>query len=131
MKPGKFSHMPLVIGLVLGMVAVWASATPAVGTAVGTGGGTLWFEDFIDGEYVAASRRNDCGVCAGTFAGSCTDYGMSPTGQYMGCSGGYASVAYCVNPGYPGSATTHANGLSACWSTYNPYCNDLYDADCY
>lgn len=130
MKSRKLSHVSLVIGLVLGMVAVWASATPTVGAAIGTVGG-YWYDFYIDGVYVAASDYTECGVCAGTFAGSCTDYGMSPTGQLLGCSGGYASVAYCVEPGYPGSATTHANGLSPCWSTYNPYCNDLYDADCY
>lgn len=31
MKSGKFSHMAMMIGLLLGVVAVWASATPVAG----------------------------------------------------------------------------------------------------
>jgi len=118
MKTRKFSQLPLLVGLVVGLAALWAGSTPVAGVSGGAIGG--FTRSWIDGAWVATTSSS-CTYCDYTSSTSCSSY------YHASCIGGYIAVAQCIGLG----DTTHANGQGPCWHPSNPECTLLYDADCY
>ena len=119
MKARKFSQAPLVIGLLLGLAALWIGTAPATGAGGGVIGGFTY--TWADGVRVAATSSS-CTYCDYSTNRPCSEY----NGPY-GCLGGYIAVAHCVGL----ADTTHSAGKGGCWSSADPVCTELYDATCY
>jgi len=104
MKSTKFLHVSLVVGLVLGLMALWVGASP-IGTSgdLVTGGWTTcWAYD--DGWNIVAATSWDCDPCQGTLTRYCYEYDVS-------CNGGSISVVMVT--GGPGN-TPHSAGYAPC-----------------
>ena len=125
MRTRKFSQVALLLGLALGMGALWSSATPLV--TLGDAGVGGWEQMFIDGVWVAVyPDQGSCVYCWGTTSSSCSEYvGAEP------CRGGSISVAVCSASSSAGGTTHAGEGPTPCWSWIEPYCNDVFDAACY
>jgi hypothetical protein len=106
MKWMKFSHVSLVIGLVLGMMALWAEATPiGVSGDLVTGG---WTGCYKSGIYIAATSSS-CDPCQGVIISHCYEYD-----QY--CLGNTLTVVKVTGgAGYtPHSAGSSRSSGTAC-----------------
>lgn len=110
----------LLIGLIVGLLAMWAVASPvgATGDLI-TGGWTTCY--YTSGPFACSSSSCSTGqTCTGTELKSCSTWEGLGT-----CSGGYIAVATCTAGGtwlpYPGAP-------SSCSGTY---CGSAYTATCY
>jgi hypothetical protein len=114
------SPLLLLTGLIVGLLAMWAVASP-VGTTgdLITGGWTTCYAGVA--WYACSSKSCESGItCTGTELKTCSTYDVPGA-----CSGGYISVATCTAGGswYP-----HPGAPSGCTGTCN---NMLYTATCY
>ena len=131
MKSRRFLSVPFVIGLSVGLLALYAAASP-IGTAgdLVTGGWT-WCYTADEGvpigmDWVPSSR--DCGPCSGTYTRNCSEGWGSPSGN---CTG--ATIVIAVYNA--GGATAHPTGSRPV--CYNPPgypnlgCENIFNATCY
>lgn len=118
MKSMKLSHISLVVGFAVAVMALWAGATPlGVGGDLVVGG---WYAclDGSTGNSVATTGNWTCGPCQGTTVRYCTEYGY-------GCTGGSITVAVVSGgAGY----TIHQGGSPPC---SGDYCRSIYQGSCY
>ncbi len=128
MRARKFSHVALLVGLVLGIGALWLGATPLIGRDLGVVGG--WVQYLApEGVWVAASLdQGSCVYCFYTYSSSCSGFQRDP---YEPCNGGSISVAKCAASSSAGKTTHAAAGPTPCWSWEDPWCEEAYDAACY
>lgn len=123
MKSLRFSHTLLVVGLTLGVAALWAGANPMgiTGDLVTGGWSTCWDHQ---AEYWVASTHEGgtCGPCQGTLSRYCYEFSGGS------CSGGTISVVVNI-PGQPG-ATAHSSGYTPCGQG-SEWCQYARSGDCY
>ena len=127
----KFSQATLLVGLALGLMALWAGATPLAGIGDGGVGGEEWYPCYAYfGIQIGTAdlfwNGMNCRYCYGTHSEPCSDfYDTSPEP----CRGGSISVADCGDETAAG--TTYAEeGPAPCWSWYNTDCSKNFDAWC-
>ncbi len=115
MKTRTFSVVPLLVGLVVGLLALWVSAAPvgATGDLV-TGGWVTCYDENYDKVFATSS---DCDPCSGTTTGYCDDNAT--------CIGGSVSVVVAA----PSGATPHAALRTPCWG--NDRCLEMHNGSCY
>ena len=119
MKSVKFSHVALLVGLVVGLSALWATAAP-----VGTSGDLItggWYAVSKGSAYIG-STATSCDPCSGTLYRNCYE------GDGWGnvCSGGGITVVVYSAAG----ATPHAvGGIGVCSGP--GYCTQVHNATCY
>jgi hypothetical protein len=113
MRIRMFSPFLLLIGLTLGLLAMWASASPlgATGDLV-TGGWTacsVWMGEEWSPYFGVPSNGNcdQCGAnkCDGTSSTNCSNYGGAGS-----CWGGTITIITCNSQG----ERTRAGGATAC-----------------
>lgn len=111
MKAPSFSRIALLLGVILGLMVVWASVAPEATSA-----------DMRIGGFVPGEGEGDC--CSGTSTADCSDAG-DPPGS-MGCTGGVATIC---NNGSSGAgccgddSTTSCSGPGICPNVYDATCN--------
>jgi hypothetical protein len=118
MKSVKFSQIALIVGLVVGLTALWAAAAP-VGVAgdLITGG---WSNCTVDGVLVAATY-SPCDPCAGTLLRLCSE-----GDGYYRCTGGNIVVVQSSTSGH----TPHPSGGIPVCSGPGP-CPSVHSGTCY
>jgi hypothetical protein len=119
MKGRKLSHISLLLGLTIGLFAVWAGVTPVAGdSSVVVGGYAAFYDTWFPGsDYpYGASTSTDCYVASGVTYRSCTEYGRAT------CTGGYIYVANCASTGY------YWHSLSGHPCSGPTYCVELWNA---
>lgn len=121
MRARKFSQVPLLVGVVLGLMVLWGSAAPLSRAGI-TGIGAWTQYNYSPGIWVAATDEDTCVYCWYTYSSSCEDY------EYGPCNGGNISVAYCASSSQ--GTTLPDEGPTPCWSHQQPWCNDVFDAYC-
>ncbi len=119
MKTRTLSQVTLLIGLTVGLSALWAGSAPFAGINKTVLGG--FSDTYVDGGDVATNWDN-CypKTCSGTTYQPCSYY-SPPSGS---CWGSYIDVAACY-----GSGTILNDGLSNCTGSHS-YCTSLYVAKC-
>jgi hypothetical protein len=120
MRSIKCAHVSLIAGLALGMVALWAGATPIGAVGDLTMGG--WTDCLTQEDVRVAATYWDCDPCDGTVLRYC--YEGAPFGAPP-CSGGMVTVVVAASAG----ATPHATGRASCYG--NEWCTYIYNGDCY
>lgn len=118
MSTRRVSQLILLLGITLGMTAVWAGGAPFAGVNGSVLGGFV--ECYVDGVYVATTWQN-YSYCTGTSSESCSDYEVP---EPYACWGGYVRVAQSG-----GVMKVGSDGLSVCTGSH-AWCTDLYDATC-
>jgi hypothetical protein len=118
MKRIRRSQVPLFLGLALGLMALWVTASP-----VGASGDLItgsWTACWVQGTKIA-STESYCPGCAGTYLGYCSDG--------LGCFGGNIVVLIANASG----GTPYRTGTSpVCYGLLWPWhCRDVYNAGCY
>ncbi|HNS19575.1 MAG TPA: hypothetical protein PKH24_03705 [Sedimentisphaerales bacterium] len=116
----RLSQLILLVGIVVGMTAVWVGSTPFVGVNGPVLGG-MFYSAWVDHNYLVATTLPDYDYCLGTTSLPCSEYGR------YNCWGGNVTVA--VSDSEITGLTIFADGLSAC-SGDHPRCTTLYDASC-
>jgi hypothetical protein len=119
MKIRKAACVPLTLGLLASLLALWASAAPVLGNGASVLGGWHWFQSDIDGKFYGCSHVNPeaCTYhCSGTYWTSCT------AGPCLG--GGYLAVVSAKGDGVLSSI-----GASPCYGC--PGGQPMTDAACY
>ncbi len=117
MKSGKFSQILLIVGLVVGLTALWAAAAP-----VGAGGDLItggWVRCTADGVSVA-STQSKCDPCSGTLLRWCSE-----GDGWDICSGGQIVVVQYATAGYtphPSGGIPVCSGGTTCASVYAGAC---------
>jgi hypothetical protein len=124
MKAGMFSPLLLLVSLTLGLVAMWAVASPVGATGDLRVGGT-WYGcgDRNDGrilQFACTSSGGTCGNCSGTQLQSCSNFGSGY------CTDGYIRVALC-SPG--GSYLPYGGTVEPCGG--GGICDGIKTATCY
>ncbi len=111
----KLSHVSLVVGLVVAVMAFWTGAAP-VGTSgdLVTGGWTTCWDQ--NGNILAATSVR-CDPCDGTIIGYCYEYNMD-------CDGGTITVVRAAAAGH----TPHATGYAPCTQGS---CHGISSGTCY
>ncbi len=128
MKTRLFSQLILLVGVGVGITAVWAGSAPFVGRhAPVLGGYPMFYDSYVDGVYVATTLRGYL-PCTGTTTRSCSAYDISnaPDGPHY-CWGGDVTVA--VSSTEMTGLTIYPDGLAPCDGTHW-WCWDLYEAKC-
>ena len=117
MRSIKFTHVSLVAGLTLGIMALWAGAAPigAIGDLM-TGG---WTTCTTQENVQVAATWSTCDPCNGVLLRHCYEGGF-----WGPCSGGMVTVVVASSAGW----TPHATGGSSCYG--GDGC-DVDDGACY
>lgn len=125
MQTRMSSPLLLLVGLTLGLLAMWASASPlgATGDLVTGGwtacssGGSNWFG--VPSDWHCTTHCQS-GKCSNDYLDSCSNY------AYGNCSAGPITIVSCYSPG-PG---TWAIGAKACdCEDYDKF--EAYHGFCY
>lgn len=126
MKRRTYSQLPLLAGLVIGVLALWIGTTPVTGTAAtAIGGGATFTDHYIDSQWVAV-RTYPCSKAQYRVWQDCSHYKppdypdvACDSGSYIwvaeGCS---SSTGYDVAP----------SGPASCDGDDYDWCKDLYHA---
>jgi len=121
MRVPKFSKVSLLIGLAVGLLALWAGTTPVTAeTETGYRGAfALFYDSFIDGEYVATTQ-NECFYMSGISFRTCSGLYLLPGEE--NCGGGSVPVGVCGS----GAGLIRKGNHAGC--TGNSWCTTLYTA---
>jgi hypothetical protein len=85
----------LTIGVIVGLVALWASATPVIGDGASVLGG--WFAKSMSGGWVIPCSSPTCNYCLSTTWVSCAN---NPWGLGDACGTGNVVMAIAMSYGY-------------------------------
>jgi disulfide bond formation protein DsbB len=128
MRTRMSSPLLLLVGLTLGLLAMWASVSP-LGTsgdlvtggwvACSTDGGSNWFG--VPGDWHC---ENHCGSgnCSNDYSDSCSNY------AYGNCSAGSITIVSCYTPG-PYSIVSSSNVACDCTDSMGDF--RALDYSCY
>lgn len=119
MNSKKLSHVSLIAGLVLGVTALWAAASPLGASGDLATGGWVGCSAYDNGWHTVAGTSGDCDPCQGTLSRYCFEYAWGT------CTGGSITVVMAIY-GQPG-ATPHSAGYIPCGGD----CTSIYEGDCY
>lgn len=128
MKSLKRWQLPLVMGVVLGALALWTGAAPAVGNGDSVLGGheSRWYVWGIgENNWIGCSADMDCAAhCVGTEWHYC--WGAAVSSHSLNCTGGAIVIAEPQEAGggqgggiYPAGC----DGSGFCPNIYHAYCD--------
>jgi hypothetical protein len=126
MKQGMFARLALIMGVVLGLTALWASAAPVLGGANSVFGGyerRFYYTSSHESQAVGCTVEYGCQYCAYTVWMDCTDF-RDWNGDHPCTTGGSIVVAV---PDFE-YEYTRASSPAACDG--GPTCITLYHAFC-
>ena len=102
MRSVKLSQLALIVGITVGVMALWAGSAPVLGARSSVIGG--WSFKTIDTGVWIGCDSGSCSMCAGTLGRECED---GPD-----CYGGSITVA---SPSYrPNDPEPYAAGVAGC-----------------
>lgn len=127
----RFSCLSLVAGLVIGVVALWASAAPILGTGDSIIAG--WYmRTSVEGDPIGVTSNSyDTGHCAMTLSDSCAA-AREWNGTFANCVGSTLTIgspsARDEDPWFHSAspASGCSAGLLGTW-----WCDELYNVSCY
>ncbi len=112
MRTKMFSPFLLLVGLVLGLLAMWAGASPlgVTGDLVTGGTAEAWIGCGVDPVYYGVPYALGCGEC---WSNKCSGTSTTTCGSFAGagaCYGGSITIVTCDEEG----SGTRAGGATAC-----------------
>lgn len=129
MKGKKFSLVPLLLGVALGLLALWAGTTPVTGEGAMVFGGVPSFTDQWIGNQWVAVRTTPCWYAEATTWQGCSGY-KPPGYPEVQCEYG-SSIHVASNCSGTTGYTVGPSGISSCSGDIYGWCQTLYNATVY
>lgn len=126
MKWLKTQRLPLALGVVVGVLALWAGAEPVFSSGDSVFGGHeyRWYTVYRNGGIVGCTRESSCYYCEQTKWDNC-QYAYDSGWGKLNCGGGSILIAV-PDFEYMG---THPNGDAGCYGGHQ-ICDQLQHALC-